>query len=67
MCLSLWLYGWLGKIQWNIVAWKRTFLQPLKIEEISEADYVHAKRACKDFEKRDLGEYHDLYVQSEYI
>ena len=21
--LFLWIYGWLGKIQWNIIAWKR--------------------------------------------
>ena len=35
----------------------------LNIEEITHADYVHTKRVCKDFEKK-LGEYHDLYVQS---
>ena len=25
----------------------------------------HAKRVCKDFEIKNLGEYHDLYVQSD--
>ena len=35
----------------------------LNIEEITHADYVHTKRVFKDFEKK-LGEYHDLYVQS---
>ena len=28
------------------------------------ADYAHAKRVCKDFEIKNLGEYHNLYVQS---
>ena len=29
------------------------------MEDITYADYPHTKRVCKD-----LGEYHDLYVQS---
>ena len=27
-------------------------------------DYAHTKRVCKDFAIKHLGEYHDLYVQS---
>ena len=34
------------------------------MEDVTVADYTHAKRVCKDFEIKDLGEYHDLYVQS---
>ena len=34
------------------------------MEEITDADYAHAKRVCKDFEIKNLGEYHDLCVQS---
>ena len=34
------------------------------MEDITDADYVHAKRACKDFEIENLGECYDLYVQS---
>ena len=34
------------------------------MEDITDADYAHAKRVCKDFEIKNLGEYHDLYVQS---
>ena len=30
----------------------------------SDADYTHAKTVCKNFEIKNLGEYHDLYVQS---
>ena len=35
------------------------------MEDITYADYVHAKRVCKNLEIRNLGEYHDLYVQSD--
>ena len=35
------------------------------MEDITDADYAHTKRDCKDFEIKDLGEYHDLYVQSD--
>ena len=31
---------------------------------IINSDYNHAKRICKDFEIRNLGEYHDLYLKS---
>ena len=34
------------------------------MKDITDADYAHAKRVCKDFEIKNLGEYHDLYVQS---
>ena len=32
--------------------------------DITEADYVHTKRVCKGFKIKNLGDYHDLYVQS---
>ena len=35
------------------------------MEDIIAADYMHAKRVCKDFETKALGECHDLYVQSD--
>ena len=35
------------------------------MEDNIDVDYSHAKRFCKDFEVKDLGEYHDLYVQSD--
>ena len=34
------------------------------MEDITDADYAHAKRVCKDFKIKNLGEYHDLYIQS---
>ena len=33
------------------------------MEDITDADYEHAKRVWKDFKIKNLGEYHDLYVQ----
>ena len=35
------------------------------MEDITDADYAHAKGICKDFEIKNLGEYHNLYVQSD--
>ena len=42
---------------------KEDFYSHLNMEDITDADYVHAKRVSKDFEIKDLGEHHDLYVQ----
>ena len=33
------------------------------MKDITDADYAHIKRVCKDFGVN-LGECHDLYVQS---
>ena len=35
------------------------------MEYITDADYMHAKRICKDFEIKDLGEYHVFYLKSD--
>ena len=35
------------------------------MEDITDTDYMHAKKFCKDFEVNKLGEYHDLFVQSD--
>ena len=34
------------------------------MEDITNPDYAHVKRVCKDFELENLAEYHDLYFQS---
>ena len=39
---------------------KEQFYSNLNIEDITDADYVHAKRVSKDFGTKNLGEYHDL-------
>ena len=33
------------------------------MEDITDADSIHAKRVCKDFEIKKLGEYHDLFLK----
>ena len=35
------------------------------MEDITDADYAHARRVCKNFEIKNLGKYHDLYIQSD--
>ena len=32
---------------------------------ITDADYVHVRRVCKEFEIKNLEEYHDLFIQSD--
>ena len=34
------------------------------MEDITDAIYTHAKRVCKDFKITNLGEYNNLYVQT---
>ena len=43
---------------------KEDFYSCLNMEDITDSDYMHAKRFCKDFEIKTLREYHDLYIQS---
>ena len=44
---------------------KEEFYSNLNMEDISDADYMHAKRVCKDFGIEYLDEYHDLYLKSD--
>ena len=43
---------------------KIEFRNNLNLEDITNADYMYAKRICEDFEIKNLGEYHDLYLKS---
>ena len=33
------------------------------MEDITDVHYVRGKRFCKDFKRKNLGDYHYLYVQ----
>ena len=44
---------------------KEQFYSDLNMKDITDADYMHAKRVCKDFEIKHLSEYHDLYLKSD--
>ena len=35
------------------------------MQDITDGDYAHAKRVCKDFQIKNLGEYHDLHLQGD--
>ena len=52
------------KFNWISLPEKENFCSHLNIEDITDADYTHAKRVSKDFEIKNVEEYHDLYVQS---
>ena len=53
------------KIEWNIITWKKTFLQSVNMEDISDAEYAHTKEVFKGFEIENLGEYHDLCIEND--
>ena len=43
---------------------EKDFYRIFNINNVTDADYMHAKRVCKDFEIKNFGEYHDLYLKS---
>ena len=43
---------------------KEDYYSNLNMDDITDADSAHGKRVCKDFKIKNLGEYHNLYVQS---
>ena len=43
-----------------------SFYSHLNMEDVTDADNAHAKRVFKDFEIKNLEEYHDLYVQNHF-
>ena len=43
---------------------KKAFYSELNLEDITDKDYEHAQKVWEVFEIKNLGEYHDLYVQS---
>ena len=64
MCLSLWdMDDWETFKETNLS--KKRILKQLNMKDITDADYMHVKRVCKDFEIKNLGKYHDLYPKSE--
>ena len=44
---------------------EKSFYNSLTIENISDIDYRHRNNVFKKFKLNNLGEYHDLYVQSD--
>ena len=44
---------------------KEAFYSNLNMEDITDTDYRHANKVFDEFKLTNLGEYHDLYVQSD--
>ena len=44
---------------------KKAFYSSLNMEDITDVGYRHTKRVLKYLNNKNLGDYHDLYVQSD--
>ena len=44
---------------------KKAFYSELNLEDITDKDYEHAQKVQEVFKIKNLGEYHDLYVESD--
>ena len=43
---------------------KKEFYNSLNVKNITDGDYKHTKRVWKNFKIKNVGNYHDLYVQN---
>ena len=57
------MYDW-EKFNETSIPEKEDVHSNLNVEDFTDTDYAHAKRVCKDFETKSLGEYYDLHAQS---
>ena len=44
---------------------KNFFYSELYLKDITDKDYTHAQKIFEELELKNLGDYHDLYVQSD--
>ena len=44
---------------------KKAFYSELNLEDTTDKDYAHAQKVFKELNLKNLGHYHDLYVQSD--
>ena len=44
---------------------KKAFYSELYLEDITDKDYAHAQKVFEELKLKNLGDYHDLYVQSD--
>ena len=44
---------------------KYEFYSNPNMEDITDLDYKHVKKVCKDFKIKNLAEYHDLHLKSD--
>ena len=46
---------------------KKEFYNSLNVKNITDGDYKHTKRVWKNFKIKNVGNYHDLYVQNDML
>ena len=51
----------------TILTNKRAFYSKLYLEDITDEDYVDTQKVFEEFQLKHLGEYHDLYAQSDIL
>ena len=56
--------GW-DKFNEKLIPSKESFYSSLRLENVTEIDYIHANNVFKTFKLNNLGDYHDLYVKSD--
>ena len=44
---------------------KKAFYSKLSLQDITDEDYLHTQKVFEEFKLKNLGKYHDLYVQSD--
>ena len=59
--MSIWIAG---KDETKLPS-KKAFNSELNLEDISNKDYLHPQKVWEEFGIRNLGEYHDLYAQTD--
>ena len=57
--------NWEERFNETLLPNKEAFYSKLNMEDITDTDYRHANKVFKEFKLKHLGEYHDLYVQSD--
>ena len=55
----------MGRFDETSLSEKEAFYSSLNTENITDIDYRHAKRVFKNLNNENLGDYHDLYIQSD--
>ena len=63
--LSIWIYDNWERFNETKLPNKKAFYSKLCLKDIIDEDYPHAQEVFGQLKLKNLGEYHDLYVQSD--